>query len=649
MTAAAATAGAFSGGALPDGGAASDAASRPEEVHDTRGTDCAPGDTPHQPAPGPASVSAQACSGAAELTPGRWPPAGRWTPTLAQSLCLAAALHALLVWVVGSSPPGTAQPGEGRFGSINLRLRGPLGAPPGEATGTSTESYGGPKGQARSLRWGGAVREAAVPPPDPSTPGAAREGTWNPNRTGRLDGPDTEASPAAATQPSADSAPPPPAVAPAVPTPTEVASASPARPLPASPALPAEPALTRADAPDELALPSPARAAPTSVPMLSAPSVPLPAAASLVLPPIRSEPEVPPVSPLTERPVRHSEVARILPRPTLGPSLVAPALPSVDVAPTPAPEPAALPPVAARPLRPLAPVARSPEPLSAPMASRALPVPEIREAPPEPPVLPTLAVRPARETAPIAPVAAPVPPLTQAPALPSIVAAMPASPASAVATTERPATAARPASTDPIAASAAAAPAASAAQPLPSVAAPSLPVTPGSPGVAAGPPAVAGPAPTSQVPAATAGAQTRTAAPSDPTAPAPVAGTQPASLPAATAQGAGTSSPGAARLPSGAPDAGARVGHDVATAPSAPASAPRLNLDLPRSLAGPLSSQSTKGLLQLMPRPPETRTKLEKEIEKATRPDCKQAYAGAGLLAVVPLVLDAARDKGCKW
>lgn len=87
----------------------------------------------------------------------------------------------------------------------------------------------------------------------------------------------------------------------------------------------------------------------------------------------------------------------------------------------------------------------------------------------------------------------------------------------------------------------------------------------------------------------------------------------------------------------------------MATAPSAPASAPRLNLDLPRSSAGPLSSQSTKGLLQLMPRPPETRTKLEKEIEKAARPDCKQAYAGAGLMAVVPLVLDAARDKGCKW
>ncbi len=62
-----------------------------------------------------------------------------------------------------------------------------------------------------------------------------------------------------------------------------------------------------------------------------------------------------------------------------------------------------------------------------------------------------------------------------------------------------------------------------------------------------------------------------------------------------------------------------------------------------------MSSQSTKGLLQLMPRLQETRTRLEKEIEKAARPDCKQAYAGAGLLAVVPLVLDAARDKGCKW
>lgn len=46
---------------------------------------------------------------------------------------------------------------------------------------------------------------------------------------------------------------------------------------------------------------------------------------------------------------------------------------------------------------------------------------------------------------------------------------------------------------------------------------------------------------------------------------------------------------------------------------------------------------------------PEPKSKLGRDIEQAIRPDCQTAYAGAGLLAVVPLVIDAVRDKGCKW
>jgi hypothetical protein len=42
--------------------------------------------------------------------------------------------------------------------------------------------------------------------------------------------------------------------------------------------------------------------------------------------------------------------------------------------------------------------------------------------------------------------------------------------------------------------------------------------------------------------------------------------------------------------------------------------------------------------------------KLGRDIEKAARSDCRSAYSGAGLLAVVPLAIDAARkDGGCKW
>ena len=93
-----------------------------------------------------------------------------------------------------------------------------------------------------------------------------------------------------------------------------------------------------------------------------------------------------------------------------------------------------------------------------------------------------------------------------------------------------------------------------------------------------------------------------------------------------------------------------RVGQDVATPASVPPSAPRLNLDLPRSpRPGETSAAGSKGVFQLLPRPPETKSKLEKELDKAGRPDCRNAYAGAGLLAAVPLVVDAVRDKGCRW
>ena len=55
-------------------------------------------------------------------------------------------------------------------------------------------------------------------------------------------------------------------------------------------------------------------------------------------------------------------------------------------------------------------------------------------------------------------------------------------------------------------------------------------------------------------------------------------------------------------------------------------------------------------MFPLLPRPPERDDKLAKEIEKAGRPDCSKTYAGAGLLAVIPLAADALRkDGGCKW
>ncbi len=100
----------------------------------------------------------------------------------------------------------------------------------------------------------------------------------------------------------------------------------------------------------------------------------------------------------------------------------------------------------------------------------------------------------------------------------------------------------------------------------------------------------------------------------------------------------------------GLPDAGTRTGADVATAPSAPASAPRLNLQLPRSRGGELSRLGSAGVLAVMPRPPELKTRLAREIEKSAPPDCRTAHAQMGLLAVVPLAADALKaDGGCRW
>lgn len=101
----------------------------------------------------------------------------------------------------------------------------------------------------------------------------------------------------------------------------------------------------------------------------------------------------------------------------------------------------------------------------------------------------------------------------------------------------------------------------------------------------------------------------------------------------------------------GAPDAGEQLGRDVATPAAAAASAvPRLNLELARPRGGELSRFGTAGVLPVLPRPPERDEKLARDIEKSGRADCRTAHGGLGILAVIPLVVDAVKkDGGCKW
>lgn len=101
----------------------------------------------------------------------------------------------------------------------------------------------------------------------------------------------------------------------------------------------------------------------------------------------------------------------------------------------------------------------------------------------------------------------------------------------------------------------------------------------------------------------------------------------------------------------GLPDAGSRVGADVATPPAAAASTPpRLNLELARPRGGELSRGGARGVLPVLPRPPELDGKLARDIEKAAKEECRKAHAGNGLLALGPLLADALKkDGGCKW
>ncbi|MCU7371362.1 hypothetical protein PEC18_10980 [Paucibacter sp. O1-1] len=147
------------------------------------------------------------------------------------------------------------------------------------------------------------------------------------------------------------------------------------------------------------------------------------------------------------------------------------------------------------------------------------------------------------------------------------------------------------------------------------------------------------------------------AAPSAPTVPQPERPPAPAAQPVTVAPS--TPDPGsrtspapsatAAVPPAGSPDAGARQGHDVATPASTPPNAPRLNLNLPLTRGGEVSSRGSRGVLPLVPHPPELKSKLSESIEKAAKSDCRQAYQEMGLLAALPLAADAARNKGCRW
>lgn len=519
-------------------------------------------------------------------------------------MVLALLVHVWLALSITARPDPTT-PGPGGWGRLEVTLTGPGGtALRGEADGPATETPwrdDGPLGDAPTPRFGGVLRREA-PAPD-AGPGAQTLGRWK----AVAQNPEADPDPA---QPDDDTPPAPGRPNPATPTPPAVVqSAAPAAPAaetpPPAPAAqpPIEPAEATAPAlralPNEAAPPQPAlqtqRVAPTELATVAAPLATAPALPEVPPAPTLRTLDTPPRAPALA--TRTPALAPALATPTASPLARAPDLPEVPPAPTlrtldvPTRAPAAV----ARSLPPVPLAAPSTAPNAAPLAR----APELPEVPPAP-TLRTLDAPPARAPRgadlgvrqtvrrPLAG-AAYAPDLAPAPTLPDV------PPAPTLRTLEAP-------------------------TPTPTAVAREAV------------PALDGPRATERLNPLPTDALAR-------------------DLPAPRGDAPDATAPGPRSAPAtpGAPDAGSQVGHDVATAPSASASAPPrpLNLALPRS-AGPTARRSP-GLLELLPALPDTKSKLEKAVEDTARDDCRKAHADKGILGAIPLALDTARGKGCKW
>ncbi len=96
---------------------------------------------------------------------------------LTQYMVLAALLHIWLVLVLGSAPGGQAAPGEGAYGSLTVKLQGPV-AQAGADVAQEPQSNG-PPGKVRQQRSGGMVRPINEPVRQDQA-GAETAGAWRP-------------------------------------------------------------------------------------------------------------------------------------------------------------------------------------------------------------------------------------------------------------------------------------------------------------------------------------------------------------------------------------------------------------------------------------------------------------------------------------
>ncbi|MBH9552281.1 hypothetical protein [Inhella gelatinilytica] len=562
---------------------------------------------------------------------------GRQPSLLARALWLSALLHVWLALSVGLRT-GPADPARsGRGGPLVMVLEGWGTAPRGRAETEVPEVLpDGPTGTAATPRHGGVVRPAVEVAAD--TPGARRQGRWRPQEVrpdpdraegdggGRGEGPAPRPAPALSAQPPAPPVPPPEApgpeprrlggpVTPQRTAPPETAPAVPRLAVP-EPSAQVEPQSAKPEVPPPVPAPEP-EAVPAVEPVLRVLTPDAPQVRERPLGVERAGGGVAPTlldaQALAEQLAHMRQRLAVTEAQTAQREAAAQAAASAAAAASATPAASAPTPAVPRWLEAPA----EPRPRSAVERLRALSLPPARATALSPP--PTLPPEPneaVSEPEPVLrtlndPAVTPLRPVLETLRQPRL-EALP---------TARPSPALSPAvprlETPPEVA-----PAPVLASPVPSAA----------------PPAVAAPSPAGVPPAPVGG---------------PVPQTPAALAPGGAALSRGDPQPSqdpGPRATAGGPDAGPRVGHDVATAPSAAASAPPppLNLSLPRSsAAGPRRSP---GLLELLPAlPPERKNKMEKAVEDAQREDCRKAHQEKGLLALGPMALEALRNKGCKW
>jgi hypothetical protein len=145
----------------------------------------------------------------------------------------------------------------------------------------------------------------------------------------------------------------------------------------------------------------------------------------------------------------------------------------------------------------------------------------------------------------------------------------------------------------------------------------------------------------------------RAVAPAPTPAPAPV----PAAAPRPRAKGGpAIVVPVPVADPAASPD-GATPAATPAPEPEPAEEAPAFDMAAARGIARKAAREGPQGLVALPKRPPPTldpgremrEEQLARDIARSRRNDCRSAYSGMGLLAVLPLLKDAVTGSGCKW